>query len=216
MGPEPTADLVVRARPAGASTLTLDLDGLARLLLTLSANIPDGSGSILSMASASLGDGRLELIDRGWAPGLALTLASLAEGSPKGFPPQGSGPAAPISPEAAEALARALEARLAAWEDPDPRRAVLNAPVILGEAGLLFGRPSSLAVRWEPGERGFPMGLVERMGGIAAVLAEVSRGPVDWPSLAAKYKYDIIQSLNLSLEVNGRAPVAVYLPGGGL
>jgi hypothetical protein len=75
----------------------------------------------------------------------------------------------------------------------------------------LLESPKSLAIRWEPPPPGFPRSFFARAGGLPSLLADLGRSG-DWRSLAAKYKYDIIQCLNPSLEVNGRAPVAVYLP----
>jgi hypothetical protein len=112
-------------------------------------------------------------------------------------------------------LLTAFQDFLAQWEDPDPGRAALNGGILALEASIFLENPQMLAIRAEPPEPGFPQAMIGKLGGVASILARLSKGPLDWRSLAEKYKYDIIQCLNLSLEVNGRAPVAVYLPPAG-
>jgi hypothetical protein len=120
-----------------------------------------------------------------------------------------------LVPQAPQTLLAAFEAFLATLEDPDPARAVLNSGIITLEAARFLESPEVVAIRWEPLKPGFPQSLIDRAGGLGAVFSEFTRGGLDWQSLAAKYKYDIIQCLNPSLEVNSRAPVTVYLPPSG-
>jgi hypothetical protein len=220
LGPAVTGDLEIRERTAEGSALKIDLPGQARLALTLAAtglssrSVESAASMVVSLPSARLGDGRLELADQGLAarliPALAAAVAPAAFGDRSPAPPAEP----PDSPEAFDAavLLQAFGAWLSGFEDPDPARAVLNSEVLSLEMGRLLESPQSLAIRWEPLPPGFPQSLIDRVGGLTAILAEAAKGPFDPPVLAAKYKYDIIQGLNLSLEVNNRAPVAVYLP----
>ncbi|MDR2455337.1 MAG: hypothetical protein LBE49_01915 [Deltaproteobacteria bacterium] len=305
LGEEVTATLSVRGAADGASTLRLDVADKAVLNLTLetkglSAQSMEGP-LLLTLPSASLGDGRLELLDKGLArdllPALAVAIGPIP-GAPQGESPPaplteatplpplpgdyddplgdsdllaagaGQAPAAgsaigaadsllgqsaaqsppgPALPAAAEpaipfpappeapgavqappaprdgvlvpnaprTLLAAFESFLTTLEDPDPNRAVLNFGIISLEAARFLESPEVVAVRWEPLKPGFPQNLIDRTGGLAALFSELTSGGLDWQSLAAKYKYDIIQCLNPSLEVNSRAPVAVYLPPSG-
>ncbi|MDR1487466.1 MAG: hypothetical protein LBT62_05680 [Deltaproteobacteria bacterium] len=97
---------------------------------------------------------------------------------------------------------------LSTLDDPKEPQA-LNREILTAELNRLIDDPKTFTLSWTPME-GYPQSAITKAGGsILEVFALLSEG--DSAILAEKYKYDIVKNLNLSLEVNGRAPVAVYL-----
>jgi hypothetical protein len=110
--------------------------------------------------------------------------------------------------DAKQALNSSLEGFLASLEDPkDPQ--ALNQGILAIELTDLVFNPKSLIVRWSP-IRGFPQSILEGSD-VSFFQATTTLAQGNGAILAEKFKYDILKKLNLSLEVNGRAPVVVYL-----
>ncbi|MDR1050544.1 MAG: hypothetical protein LBP95_05580 [Deltaproteobacteria bacterium] len=169
-------------------------DAFELSLTALSSGPPGGVSGPLAMlaglAGLGLGPGEIKLTDRGF---LGRFFPQLSEKVLGGRAPE-------------KVFLDALPSVLESLDDPDDR--TVNAGVIGLEAAGFLAAPRSLALAWEP-EENFPGSVLNRVDG--GLLPALASAPDDFASLADKYKYAMISGLNLTLQVNGRAPVAVSL-----
>ncbi|MDR1298457.1 MAG: hypothetical protein LBO05_14075 [Deltaproteobacteria bacterium] len=184
-----------RSAPSRRHEVGLVADDAFELSLTaLSSGLSGGGSSPLAMLAGltglSLGPGEIKLTDRGFLGRFFPQLSEKVLGG-----------------RAAEkVILDALPSVLESLDDPDDR--TVNAGVIGLEAAGFLAAPRSLALAWEP-EENYPGSVLSRIdGGLFSALASA---PDDFGGLADKYKHAMIYGLNLTLQVNGRAPVAVSL-----
>jgi hypothetical protein len=159
-------------------------------------NLPkglNGQNIIMALPALSFGPGELELTGRPFLGDLKASLGRRLLGG-QDFEP---------------AAGQALSAFLSGLADPTPGGRALNQEILEAELARFLEDPGSLRLSWDP-IRGFPSSVLSHVeGGLPTLLGEIGSG--NGGRLAGKYGYAIIMDLNMSLEVNGRAPVAVYL-----
>jgi hypothetical protein len=104
-----------------------------------------------------------------------------------------------------------LEEYLTSLVDPKPDSRPLNKEILQIELNRFIQDPQSLKLSFSP-LKGYPMSVFDPKDvDLSQIIQVTSSGDNSLNTLAEKYKYAIIAELNLTLEVNGRAPVAVYL-----
>jgi hypothetical protein len=200
LGHKPTADLDIRTvtvEGSGTKTtsnLVVRNSLEADLLIQISGYDPsdDPAQLMLKAASMSIAPGHVSLNSLSFGDRFLSALSTaMFEGQ-----------------EAKAVLKEGLGDFLAALADPkDPQN--LNQGILALELNQLIDAPKSLTLNWSP-QPGFPQSVLAKGdGSLIAALSELAKGNTGM--LAEKYKYDILKNLNLSLEVNGRAPVSVYL-----
>ncbi|MDR2443920.1 MAG: hypothetical protein LBE31_10430 [Deltaproteobacteria bacterium] len=201
LGEKPNINLEIKSQPSGLSIARLNITDRADLSLNLLVkNSKANSGSsptglLLNSMTTNIGPGKLEIVSYGMAKDF-LTQLNQRLGFKESYK---------------QSLAKAFDSWLEGLIDPDEGDPVLNRPILNLEMQAFLDNPSKIAVNWEPEGEGFPKVFLNRIGGLSQLISDLSNQAV-WPTLADKYKYDIIQSLNLSMEANNRAKVAVYAP----
>ncbi|MDR1656255.1 MAG: hypothetical protein LBT47_01700 [Deltaproteobacteria bacterium] len=203
LGPKPTADIEIKGTVEGTSRLSVDVADRFELELSLSttgldsATVESPSTLLFSVPTLSLGPGKIQFTNKGLAKDFLPALNSIIFNSP-------------MSPGN---LSEVFDLWLASLEKPDSPKQHLNRRVLAMEMDTFLSNPSKISLLWDPPAPGFPKSLLQRIGGFTALISEISANQsTDLSSLAEKYKYDIFETLNLSLEINDRPPVSVYVP----
>ncbi|MDR2367337.1 MAG: hypothetical protein LBF58_04385 [Deltaproteobacteria bacterium] len=148
----------------------------------------------LSLPKLALNPGEIVITDHSFLPRLSQALSRRAfDGAP-----------------AQAYLAPRVEAFLASLVDPNPGSAPLNKEILQIELNQFLTNPQSLRLSFEP-IPGYPAAVAQGKDAGGAGLLGLLASPDGTKVLAEKYKYAMLRELNLTLEVNGRAPVSVYL-----
>ncbi|MDR2386101.1 MAG: hypothetical protein LBE80_00770 [Deltaproteobacteria bacterium] len=173
------------------------------LTLLYSVDNPPASLNILSLFTSlpKLGLGHSEIIitDHSFLPSFSQNLSQNFYGGRS----------------TAEFLKPYLANYLGALVDPKPNTRPFNKDILEIELNNFLINPQSLKLSFDP-IPGYPMAVLEDDDSNLASLAMSSNLDQKVSALAEKYKYAMLRELNLTLEVNGRAPVSVYLAGPGL
>ncbi|MDR0621578.1 MAG: hypothetical protein LBJ61_06860 [Deltaproteobacteria bacterium] len=182
------------------SRLDLGVEGKIELAGDFSINNPpeklDAIAVALNADKISVGRGGLTLTDRSFLTALSQAMSRrLYGGTPT-----------------AEYLSPYLPSLLSALVDPKPAARPLNIGILEIELNEFLRNPQKLELKIDP-VPGYPMAVFEP--GDFNLPQLVLGGPQASAALAEKYKYAMLSELNLTLEINGRAPVAVYLNNTG-
>jgi hypothetical protein len=137
--------------------------------------------------------GEFSLTDHGFVPKF---LDALGEKVFDGYP-------------ADQTLIAIFEDILTGLDDPSGAVPPVNTKILSLEAGRFLTAPQSLLIRWNPSPN-YPSAALDRTGVKLSELL-LAANSENFPILAEKIKYVMISELDLSVEVNGRAPVAVVL-----
>jgi hypothetical protein len=200
--PRPVLYLSFRSGPEGAgfsatkTSLTLNVDESLDLDLTLrAAGLSGGDplSMLLSMSNLNLEPGQLNVTDLGLLTRLKPNLSEFVF----------------ESADSEKALLDLLPSALAFFQNPKEDDRPLNSSILELELARFIVSPVSLSLSWEP-TVGYPGSVIDRTpGGLSGLAAALVRG--DMSDFEDKYKYPLLNELNLSLSANGRAPVSVYL-----
>jgi hypothetical protein len=156
---------------------------------------------LASLSKFSLGPGEIVITDHSFLPNLSQNLSLyLYNGQ-----------------NAAEYLKPYLSAYLLSLVDPNLNARPLNKDILEIELNHFLSDPQSFKLSFNP-ITGYPLAILENDNSSLANLALSSDLNQTVSALAEKYKYAMLRELNLTLEINGRAPVSVYLdrPGAPL
>ncbi|MDR1036834.1 MAG: hypothetical protein LBT40_09730 [Deltaproteobacteria bacterium] len=193
--PEVELEFSASGAPGGGPRkyeLKISIDGSMELGLTqnvarlpsLAAAVSDFPGSALSILGSQIGEGGIWFVDGGAA---ARLYPVLSERQFRGA-------------SAADALKAEV---LPVIRGLDPAR-IVNLLQLEGEAALFLDEPRSLGISWQPAP-GFPGSAAVRAGLFAGAGGE---GPQGRPE---PLQYAVLQEMNVTLSVNGRAPMGVVM-----
>jgi hypothetical protein len=152
-----------------------------------------GFGLLASIPKLSLGHGELLLSDHSFLPRFSQTISQrFYNGQP-----------------VSEVFLPYLSTFLSTLSDPKPGGRPLNQAIVELELNLFLNDPQSLKLNIDP-VKGYPFSVINSGDTKVSKIIEMASSE-NMTDLADKYKYAILSELNLSLEVNARAPVAIFL-----